>query len=54
MPAKFLLGKIVATPGALETLKQTNQDPKELLACHQRGDWGDLDDDDKTGKRTLC
>ena len=44
---KFPLGQVVATPGALEALKQANQDPKEFLARYQSGDWGNLDDDDK-------
>ncbi len=38
----FPLGRIVATPGALELLAATGTDPAELLARHQAGDWGDL------------
>jgi hypothetical protein len=45
--AKFLLGRMVATPGALAALSQANQDPLELLARHQQGDWGELSEEDK-------
>lgn len=43
----FSLGRIVATPGALQALEEAEQDARELLARHQRGDWGDLTDDDR-------
>jgi hypothetical protein len=46
--AKFLLGQLVATPGALKVLSQTNQEATEFLSRHQHGDWGDLTEDDKT------
>lgn len=39
---KFPLGKVVATPGALELLARTNTSPLKLLARHVCGDWGDL------------
>jgi len=45
--AKFPLGQTVATPGALEALKEASQDPVALLVRHQSGDWGDLDEEDK-------
>jgi hypothetical protein len=44
---RFPLGQTVATPGALEALKQAGQDAAALLARHQSGDWGDLDEADK-------
>jgi hypothetical protein len=44
---KFLLGQIVATPGALAALSGANQDPLEFLSRHQAGDWGDLTEEDK-------
>lgn len=39
----FALGKIVATPGALEALSRSEQSPGEFLTKHARGEWGDLD-----------
>ena len=45
--AKFLLGRIVATPGALAALSQANQDPVELFSRHQQGDWGELSAEDR-------
>jgi hypothetical protein len=45
--AKFLLGQLVATPGALAALSQANQDPLELLSRHQHGDWGELSAEDQ-------
>jgi hypothetical protein len=44
---RFPLGRIVATPGALRTLEQANQNPFEFLARHQAGDWGELCEEDK-------
>lgn len=38
----FALGRIVATPGALNALVMDGQDPGELLERHQSGDWGDV------------
>ena len=36
----FALGRLVATPGALELLTRAEQTPLEFLAQHSRGDWG--------------
>jgi hypothetical protein len=47
MGAKFALGQVVATPGALEALDRTQQSPLEFLARHARGDWGELSDEDR-------
>jgi len=44
---KFSLGRIVATPGALEVLQDAGQDAGEFLARHVTGDWGDLDHEDR-------
>jgi hypothetical protein len=45
--ALFALGKIVATPGALELMKMSNIDGLAFLQRHVTGDWGDLDEEDK-------
>lgn len=45
---KFRLGQTVATPGALEALKDAGQSPLEFLVRHARGDWGDCSAEDKT------
>ena len=45
--AKFDLGQIVATPGALEALGSAGQSPAEFLTRHVQGDWGEVDDEDK-------
>jgi hypothetical protein len=37
----FPSGRLVATPGALALLEQTNKSPLEFLSRHLRGDWGD-------------
>jgi hypothetical protein len=44
---KFSLGRIVATPGALEALRDAGQEASEVLSRHVIGDWGDLDQEDK-------
>ena len=43
----FPLGQIVATPGAMESLKAAGQDPLELLLRHVAGDWSELDEHDR-------
>ena len=45
--AKFPLGQVVATPGALAALAQSEQTPLEFLQRHASGDWGELDEADK-------
>lgn len=47
MPARFHMGQIVGTPGALEALQRSGQNPAEFLRRHVVGDWGDMSDDDK-------
>jgi hypothetical protein len=44
----FALGRLVATPGALELLTRSEQTPLEFLARHSRGDWGECCADDAT------
>jgi hypothetical protein len=44
---KFHLGRVLATPGALEALDASGQGPDFFLARHVRGDWGDLSGEDR-------
>ena len=39
--ARFALGDVVATPGALALLQATGRSAASLLARHMHGDWGD-------------
>lgn len=43
----FPLGKVVATPGALELLDDLHLSPLLFLVRHVIGDWGDLDAEDQ-------
>jgi hypothetical protein len=46
--SKFSLGQIVATPGAIESLKNAGQSAAGFLNRHAHGDWGDdLDEEDR-------
>ena len=45
--ALFALGRVVATPGALDALQAAGQGPGALLARHVRGDWGELCEEDR-------
>ena len=47
MSARFSLGTVVATPGALEALEASNQTASVFLDRHVNGDWGDLEEDDR-------
>lgn len=44
--ARFAMGQIVATPGALALLEATGRSAASLLARHMHGDWGDTCRDD--------
>lgn len=44
--ARFSVGQIVATPGALKLLQETGFSAVALLARHLQYDWGDLCKDD--------
>jgi hypothetical protein len=45
--AKFNLGQLVATPGALSALEESGQDAIEFVSRHASGDWGDLSEEDQ-------
>jgi hypothetical protein len=45
--ARFPLGQIVATPGALHALEEAGENPGALLTRHLAGDWGELDEHDR-------
>ena len=44
---RFPLGRLYATPGALEALSEAGQEASEFLYRHQYGDWEELGDEDK-------
>lgn len=58
---RFQLGKVVATPGAIEALSAAQTSAWELLSKHVSGDFGTVDADDwqsnldaiKDGERIL-
>ena len=43
---RFLLGQMVATPGAIALLDDANVDALTLIRRHVCGDWGTLSSDD--------
>jgi hypothetical protein len=54
MGARFELGRVVATPGALEALEAYGVSPSELLGRHQSGDWGEVPPQDaKENERSI-
>jgi len=42
----FVLGKVLATPGALAALERQQVLPISLLSKHLRGDWGNVSVED--------
>ena len=42
----FPLGRIVATPGALEAMEAAHVAPASLIVRHQSRDWGEIDPGD--------
>jgi hypothetical protein len=44
--AKLPLGRVVATPGALEALAESGQSPAFFLEQHASGNWGVVDEED--------
>jgi hypothetical protein len=47
---KFTLGRLVATATVLET--EASADIATAVERHAKGDWGDLDDDDKAANNS--
>jgi hypothetical protein len=45
--ARFELGRLLATPGALEAAEDVGDDLRTYLSRHAQGDWGVVDDSDK-------
>jgi hypothetical protein len=45
-PARFALGRVLATPGALQAIEKAGQQPQEFLDRHAAGDWGEVDSHD--------
>ena len=45
-PMLFSLGQVVATPGALRALEDSEQSPADFLGRHVTGDWGELPEED--------
>jgi len=41
------MGRVVATPAAIEAFERAGQSPDEFLHRHQGGDWGDVDEGDR-------
>jgi hypothetical protein len=41
------LGKVLATPGAIQLLRERGEHPFDYLARHATGDWGDLCEHDR-------
>ena len=45
--AKFPLGRLAATPAALEAMEASGQEPGFFIARHLAGDWGEVDAEDQ-------
>lgn len=45
---RFPLGDVVATPGALALMKRHGANARDFLSRHQKGDWGDVEQEDTT------
>lgn len=45
---RFALGQLVMTTGARAALAEAEQSPGEFLQHHRSGDWGELDEHDRS------
>ena len=46
-PTKVTLGRVVATPGALEAFEASGEMPLSFIKRHASGDWGVMSEADK-------
>ena len=46
LTAKFSLGQIAATPGAIEAMEESGQTPAFFLDQHVSGNWGVVSEED--------
>jgi hypothetical protein len=46
LTAKIPLGRLLATPGALEALRESGQAPTHFLKMHAAGEWGEVPPED--------
>lgn len=44
---RFSLGRVLATPGAIDALAESGQSPTEFLSQHAAGNWGIVSADDQ-------
>lgn len=47
----FPIGRLLATPGAIDLLAERGLSPFEFVSRHWLGDWGDLDAEDVQANR---
>ncbi|MFA7268468.1 MAG: hypothetical protein WC073_03910 [Sterolibacterium sp.] len=47
----FPIGRLLATPGAIDLLAERGLSTFEFVSRHRQGDWGDLDDEDVQANR---
>ena len=46
LKSKFPLGRLLATPGALQAFTEAGENPLGYLVRHASGDWGDVPAED--------
>ena len=51
--AKFSLGRVVATPGALSVLEAAQESDLRYLYRHESGDWGEVPSEDREENELL-
>jgi hypothetical protein len=54
MMGRLPLGRVLATPGALQLIQDAAEDPFGFLSRHASGDWGDVPPEDaRENERSL-